>query len=285
MSPMPIPLGFMQGRLSPLYDGRIQSFPWDHWQHEFQLAAKLGFSCIEWTLDRERLDENPIMTEAGRRDIARLCREFGIRVETLTGDCFMQAPFHREGAAASAALLTDARRILHACRAVGVESVVIPIVDNGAVSNDRELETFVAGIHGLLDDSGSREVRLLIESENEPGWISALLALLPAGRVGINYDAGNSAACGYVPTDEFTAYGPSIGNLHIKDRLHHGATVPLGEGAANFDLIFGELRRVGYQGRYILQTARAPDNDHIGALQRYRDFVLARVDPELVHQD
>ena len=75
-------IGLMQGRLSPLYDGQIQSFPWDHWQDEFPLAAKLGLTYVAWTLDRARLDENPIMTEAGRRDIARLCDTCGIRVET-----------------------------------------------------------------------------------------------------------------------------------------------------------------------------------------------------------
>ena len=277
---MTTPIGLMQGRLSPLYDGQIQSFPWDHWQDEFPLAAKLGLTYVEWTLDRARLDENPIMTEAGRREIARLCDTCGIRVETLTGDCFMQAPFHRDGAAARGALLSDARRILLACRAAGIRDVVIPIVDDGAISNSRELDVFIAGIRSLLDDPDCGEVRLLIESEEEPDWITALLARLPRSRVAINYDIGNSAACEYDPVAEFKAYGPSIANVHVKDRLLGGGTVPLGKGAANFDAVFGELGRIAYRGRYILQTARASDGDHFGALQSYRDFVLARIDRE-----
>ena len=56
----------MQGRLSPLIGGRIQAFPWPYWEDEFALGQGLGLSCMEWTLDRERIYENPLMTEAGR---------------------------------------------------------------------------------------------------------------------------------------------------------------------------------------------------------------------------
>jgi hypothetical protein len=37
-------IGFMQGRLSPLLDGRIQAFPREHWRQEFELGERLGFS-------------------------------------------------------------------------------------------------------------------------------------------------------------------------------------------------------------------------------------------------
>ena len=61
-------------------------------------------------------------------------------------------------------------------------------------------------------------------------------------------------------------------NVHIKDRLRGGTTVPLGTGNADFGRIFAALARTGYRGNYILQTARATDGDHAGALERYRDM-------------
>ena len=83
----------MQGRLSPLVESRIQAFPWDHWESEFPLAASAGFELIEWTLDDERLYENPLMTGEGQIQIAALREESGVAVASLTGDCFMQRPF------------------------------------------------------------------------------------------------------------------------------------------------------------------------------------------------
>ena len=44
-------IGFMQGRFSPLVNGKIQAFPWDSWSEEFFVANENDFNIIEWTLD------------------------------------------------------------------------------------------------------------------------------------------------------------------------------------------------------------------------------------------
>jgi hexulose-6-phosphate isomerase len=51
--------------------------------------------------------------------------------------------------------------------------------------------------------------------------------------------------------------------------------VPLGTGNADFVATFSALRKAGFAGHFILQTARADDNDHLGALARYRDITRA----------
>jgi hexulose-6-phosphate isomerase len=48
----------------------------------------------------------------------------------------------------------------------------------------------------------------------------------------------------------------------------------LGEGNADFATVFRLLARSRYAGMFILQTARAADGDHAGALERYRDMVV-----------
>ena len=47
-------IGVMQGRLSPMIDGRIQAFPWPYWKEEFKVAEQLGIDLIEWTLDQDK---------------------------------------------------------------------------------------------------------------------------------------------------------------------------------------------------------------------------------------
>ena len=38
----------MQGRLSPLVDGKIQAFPWNYWKQEFKIAnSKAIFSLCK----------------------------------------------------------------------------------------------------------------------------------------------------------------------------------------------------------------------------------------------
>jgi hexulose-6-phosphate isomerase len=60
--------------------------------------------------------------------------------------------------------------------------------------------------------------------------------------------------------------------VHVKDRIIGGTTVPLGTGSADFEAVFNELGRISYRGNFILQTARAIDEDHATPLSRYRDM-------------
>ena len=54
-------IGFMQGRLSNLVNNQIQAFPFEDWTYEFELAKKIGFDCMEWTLDYPNLHNNPLL--------------------------------------------------------------------------------------------------------------------------------------------------------------------------------------------------------------------------------
>ena len=104
-------IGFMQGRLSAMVDGKIQAFPWNEWREEFSRAKALGLTRMEWTVDQDRLRENPLTTAAGRADIAGLCQANAVRIPSLTGDCFMQAPFYKVEGAARRQRLDDMRAV------------------------------------------------------------------------------------------------------------------------------------------------------------------------------
>ena len=71
--------------------------------------------------------------------------------------------------------------------------------------------------------------------------------------------------------EEIKAYGRRILNVHIKDRILHGTTVPLGQGNADIPKVLKELDSIGYNGNFILQTARAVDENHTTILSQYRD--------------
>ena len=128
-------IGFMQGRLSPLIDSKIQAFPWSHWQQEFVLAQQNRFHLMEWTLDQERLYENPLMTEKGRQEIKALMAKHQLGIKSLTGDCFMQAPFYKVKGEQRDRLLEDLAAIISSCRDVGIQTVLIPLVDAGRLEN------------------------------------------------------------------------------------------------------------------------------------------------------
>lgn len=268
-------IGFMQGRLSPLVDRKIQAFPWDYWRQEFVLAEKFGFPLMEWTLDQDRLYDNPVMTATGRREIFDLCQRHGVQIRSLTGDCFMQAPFYKAHGSLREELLQDFRRVVESCGALRIRYVVVPLEDNGRLENSGQEEDLRRGLDqltGLLRDSG---VLVVFESDYPSERLVGLMAKFDPQYFGINYDTGNSASRGYNPDAEMAAYGARVLNVHIKDRLFQGGTVPLGTGAADIPGALKALRSAGYQGSFILQTARAGDGHHAGVLCQYRDQVAA----------
>lgn len=262
-------IGFMQGRLSPLVDGRIQAFPWDTWQQEFPAAQSLGLGLMEWTLDQDRLYQNPLLTPQGQQEIRSLCQTHRLAIPSLTGDCFMQAPFWKAQGQAKAALEADFIVIARACAEIGIEMIVVPLVDNGRLENEQQEETLLVFMLAQADLFRELGLRIIFESDFVPSELARFIGRLPADTFGVNYDIGNSAALGFNPAAEFAAYGPRIVNVHIKDRIRGGTTVALGSGNADFPTVFRLLRDAAYGGYFIMQTARAEDGDHAGALRRY----------------
>lgn len=264
----------MQGRLSPLVDGKIQAFPASCWQAEFESAERNGFVLMEWTLDQHGLYANPLLTASGQAEIRALRQTHGMAISSLTGDCFMQSPFWKAQGSARESLLQDFCAVAKACGAVGIEMIVVPLVDNGRIENREQEDVLVDTLQqesAFLEASG---VKVVFESDFEPPELARFIARLDSTRFGINYDIGNSAGLGMNPTEEISVYGERILNVHVKDRLLGGTTVPLGTGNAKFDSVFAALAGAGYKGTYILQTARAADGNHAEVLCRYRDMTL-----------
>lgn len=268
-------IGFMQGRLSPLVNGKIQAFPCDHWRDEFPLAEQLGIKLMEWTLDQDGLYQNPLMTFEGRAEIRKLGEAHGLGIPSLTGDCFMQMPFYKAQGKQRDGLINDLVNVIKASGDLGITYIVVPLVDNGRIDNPENKQSLLDGLAEVHSEICNTGVKIVFESDFPPAELKRFMDAFDPMYFGINYDIGNSAALGYNPVEEISTYGELIRNVHVKDRVLGGTTVPLGEGNADFPAVFRALADAGYQGNYICQTARAADGDHAGALRRYKKQIEA----------
>lgn len=267
-------IGFMQGRLSPLVDGKIQAFPWDFWQHEFPSAKKIGLSTMEWTLDQEGLYQNPLMTASGQREIVALCERHGFSIPSLTGDCFMQSPFWKATDGTVYKMLTnDFEAIINSCAHIDIKLVVVPLVDNGSIENPQQEKILIDFMVGQEMTLRSLGIKIAFESDFPPVELHRFIRQLNSDVFGVNYDIGNSASLGFNPVEELELVGDRVFNVHVKDRIRSGGTVPLGEGAADFQSVFNLLKLYNYNANYILQTARDPNGQHKEVLTQYKNFV------------
>lgn len=267
-------VGFMQGRLVPMINGKIQAFPVDNWLEELELAHQHGFDIMEWTLDFDRLYENPLLSSAGQSTIRAVQTRTGLSIPSLTGDCFMQAPFWKSS---NRKYIDDRLKelsdILDACASIGCGIVVVPLVDNGRPdrsSQERLLTSELMKFECRLFQLG---IRLCFETDLDPESNARWIDKFNSDRFGINYDIGNSASLGHDPDTEVPVLGGRIINVHVKDRMLRGTTVPLGQGAANIPRSIELLHQNGYISNLVLQTARAPFGRDVEVLLSYRNWV------------
>lgn len=264
----------MQGRLCERVNGKIQAFPWRDWEREFPAAAAIDLHLMEWTLDQERLRENPLMTTEGQEKIRTLCQKYDLAIPSLTGDCFMQAPFWKIDGQARTDLQSDFLTIGRACAAVGIRMIVVPLVDNGRLETAEQENVLIEFLLAQQSFLSQHNLQVIFECDFTPVELARLIARLPAEQFGVNYDIGNSAALGFKPAEEYAAYGDRVVNVHVKDRVLGGTTVPLKTGSADFEAAFSALAKQNYQGNFILQTARAAEGNHSEVLSSYRDMTL-----------
>ena len=269
--------GIMQGRLAPPEDGRFQSFPRKAWREEFARARAAGLDYIEWIHDHYDLGANPIFTEGGLAEFDALKAEHNIATPALCGDWFMDVPLIRCSPAERDRREQHLHDLIPIAKRIGATKIVLPFVDNSKINGEYEKQSVIAILKRALPIAEQHGVELHLEADFGPDEFADFLARISHPMLKVNWDSGNSSGLGYIATEEFAAYGPRIGSVHIKDRYRKPEggieTRPLGTGSANFDDVFTAIRSIDYQGGVTLQVARGADNDEVNFIKTQLDFV------------
>jgi hexulose-6-phosphate isomerase len=266
-------IGIMQGRLLPPIAGRIQAFPGVEWRREFEIAADVGLESIEWIFEASTLSDNPLGHDQSAAVIRDVCQASGVTVASVCADWFMERPLLQGTLSDRAESERTLERLIERCHHIGIARVVLPFVDASAIRSDREQSELIEVLGDVASGARQRGVELHLETDLGPSDFARLLDRIPSESVKVNYDSGNSASLGYRVQDEFDAYGPRVGSVHVKDRVTGGGTVPLGEGNADFEALFAGLADLAYSGDLILQVARGVPGAEAGWAQANLAFV------------
>jgi L-ribulose-5-phosphate 3-epimerase len=267
-------IGIMQGRLVPPTDNRFQCFPRQRWADEFALAHLAGLDCIEWIYDLYGADVNPLATDAGVAELKDLARQHKVKTLSICADYFMEKPLVRASQAELKERLDTFYWLMDRGRLIGINRMVIPFVDASRIDTQAEFDDVVSLLKRILQDLGKIGIEIHLETSLNPALFADLLDRVPHPLLKVNYDSGNSSSLGYNPHAEFASYGKRVGSVHIKDRRLGGGTVPLGAGAVDFPALADSLKKVSYQGDFILQVARDTSGDEVAWAKQNREFVL-----------
>ena len=249
-------IGVMQGRLVPKYQGRYQAFPIGMWQDEFRVAKECGLDLIEFILDFNDAELNPLLKKSGIKEILEISQKTGVTVQTICADYFMEAPLHSNDRAVVEKSFQVLEVLLETAKSLQITNIVIPCVDQSSLGTKEAVDRFVRQIIKIIPRIEKYNINLSLETDLAPQPFIELLNKLNSKNITVNYDIGNSAALGFDSNEELEAYGDRITDIHIKDRVLGGGPVTLGKGNADFSKFFGKLKEFDYQGPFIMQAYR-----------------------------
>ena len=265
-------LGVMQGRLVPKYNGRYQAHPVNYWQDEFSIAASHNIDCIEFILDYNLCELNPLMSIDGIESIKKNIDITGVRVKSVCADYFMEKPFHHidnEVVKQSEIVMCE---LISNCSTLNITDIVIPCVDSSSLKNEGDFNLFIENTKRIIDNAEKYDINLSLETDLNPTLFGQLLSEFTSSKITVNYDTGNSASLGFNVIEEFKSYGHRITDIHIKDRKFNGGSVMLGEGDVNFKDFFESLKLINYNNPFIMQAYR--DDEGLNVFKKQLSFFV-----------
>jgi L-ribulose-5-phosphate 3-epimerase len=272
-------LGFMQGRLSAPIKGKIQAFPPDTWKEEFALGKKLGFTCMEWIFENPNISRNPLYTDIGVDEIKKAKKKYGISVNSVVADYFMEKLLFGEKNAVQKNV-EMLKFLIRQCNKAEIPILELPFVDNSSILEDSAQSQVIENLREPLQYAETNGITISFETSLPPKEFRSFILKLGASNAKVNYDMGNSASLGFSADEEMEEIGEFIVNVHIKDRVLNGGTVPLGTGDCDFEKVFSGLKNIGYQDDFIFQSAREDINASQPVIsiektmKKYTEFVI-----------
>jgi hexulose-6-phosphate isomerase len=259
-------IGIMQGRLSPRIDGKIQAYPAKTWQKEFEIAQEIGYSAIEWIVEKP-LEVNALMSKSGMQEIKEIILKTGVRIDFICADIFMQQPLIRMSQEIREENKEHLKDILVSAKEVGAIGVEIPFVDASSIKSESEINELISCMQEAFKLAEEIGMKISLETDLNPTSFKELLDRINLNHVQANYDIGNSASLGFDPVEEIDAIGKRILNVHVKDRKLGSTTVPLGTGDADIKLSLSKLSEINYLGGITMQAARGTDDIEVAKSQ------------------
>ena len=272
---MSIKLGIMQGRLSHSINNTIQAFPEKSWIKEFELSKKINIDSIEWIFDT--YEKNPIMNKQ-INEINNYISKFQIKVNSICADYFMINKLFNESESNIKKNLNVLEELAINGEKIGAKIIEIPLVDNSSLKTEKDKKEIVTNLKKVIPKIKDLGLIFTLETDLPPEEFLNLLEMFEKNTVYANYDTGNSASLGYNINEEFKILKNKIKNIHIKDRIFNGTTVPFGLGDTNFEEFFKILNKSEYSGDLIIQGSRIERMEPEQNCLKYLNFIKEYLD-------
>ncbi len=246
----------MQGRLSPSLDGRFQFFP-PTLEDEFPRARDMGFDAIDWFLDRDVPNFDPIRDIWGKTEVLQKIDIARTILPINSIDCGTYCMFGETGKKS----LSDFKILLPALiPRLESKIITIPLVEGCAPKGGEQKRDAAHMLHEIAELANSLGARIALETELPAEELALFIASCDTPAIGVCYDTGNTTTFGFDCPNEIRALNEKIFSVHLKDRkVRSTQSLLLGTGDAPLEECFKALKEINFTGPYTLQAWRGED--------------------------
>jgi len=256
-------IGITQGRL--VSSEALQRFPQQEWRQEMHTAGLLGFSHVEWLVEREMNPANPIWSPSGCREILQAAAEASLPMYSVVYDYMID---HDLAGADDA--LKQLLVLIERAQLLGVRMIVVPLFEASEPVAD-DYGRYVPPLQTVAAAALGAGIEVVLESVLPAETLLRMADALGHRNVGVCFDSGNRAAQGFDICADLKALGALVRHVHVKDKSASGQNVLLGTGIVDFRRFFHTLAGLGFDRRYTLETARG--DDPVATGRRHLQFV------------
>ena len=173
-----------------------------------------------------------------------------------------------------------------------------PVFEDKYEMNDREWDLLCDGLN-RLGKLSLKKYGVALTFHHHMGTVvqsaaetDRLMAGTDPKYVGLLFDSGHFAYCGENPVEQVRKHGKRIRHVHLKDirpevvakvlsehlsfleGVRQGAFTIPGDGCVDFDPIFKELAKIGYEGYMVVEAEQDPAKaDPLEYAIRARKFI------------
>lgn len=266
----------VQGRGLQQKNELMQYFP-ENWQEEFPIIQKIGFFGIEWIYDKKSETSNPILSDEGRKKMIECSKKYNVKLENIVLDWFIVHPLLKNDKFTVIEKIEKLRLLIQLSAKVGFKRIIFPLLENNQISSNDEKIKVVEILKQMSSILESSDIELHLETSLSPDKELEIIKEVNHEKILICFDIGNSASYGYKPEQVINIINNKIGSVHIKDRILNGVSVPLGDGNANFLLVFQLLKKIDFQGPISFQVYRNNQSDNIKVLTESLEFINNKI--------
>lgn len=261
------------------------------WATRLSIAEELGFHYVEISVDETddrlaRLD----WSVAERKDFTRTILDSPLAVPTMCLSGHRRYPLgsHDPDVRAKAIEIMD--KAIKLCVDTGVRTIQLAGYDVYYEQGDEDTRRwYLEGMQKSLEIAAREQVMLAMEIMDHP-FMSSIVKfmnfkkLLPSPWFTVYPDIGNLSAWGNEVVEELDLGFEQIVALHLKETIavtdqHKGTfkEVPFGTGCVDFPAIFATLKRLNYQGPFLIEMWTEKAEDPKKEIREARDWIFQRM--------